>query len=171
MIRLPSFCPLCGSQLLLQLHDGRERPVCSACGHIVYLNPAPSVAAILYQEGRVLLVRRAIEPGLGLWSLPGGFIELGETPEDAVIREVEEETGLICQPLRLLNAQGIVSGFYGDILVLCYSAEATSGELRAGCDASDAEYFDLHSLPAIAFDVHRSFLSQFLYEYHGIALD
>jgi NADH pyrophosphatase NudC (nudix superfamily) len=171
MIRLPKFCPHCGGPLHLQLHDGRERPVCSACGHIVYLNPAPSVAAILYQEGRVLLVRRVIQPGYGLWSLPGGFIEAGETPEAAVIREVEEETGLSCQPLRLLNAQGVSSGYYGDILVLCYSAEATSGTLRAGFDADDARYFDLRELPEIAFDVHRSFISQFLYEYHGIALE
>ena len=170
MIKLPRFCPLCGGQLLLRLHDGRERPVCSVCEHIVYLNPAPSVAAVLYQEGRVLLVRRCIEPGFGLWSLPGGFIEMGETPEAAVVREVEEETGLMCQPLRLLNAQGVIGGYYGDLVVLCYSAEIVSGDLCPGYDADDVGFFELNEFPPIAFDVHRNFIAQFLYEYHGIAL-
>ena len=165
MIRLPSYCPRCGERLRMQPHDGRERPICTACGHIVYINPAPSVAAVLYQEGRVLLVRRCIEPGLGLWSLPGGFIESNET------REVEEETGLSCRPLRLLSAQAVLGGYYGDILVLCYSAELISGSLRAGCDADDAGFFGSNSLPEIAFDVHRNFISQFLSEYHGIAFE
>ena len=154
----------------MQLHDGRERPVCSACGHIVYLNPAPSVAAILFQEGRVLLVRRNIEPGHGLWSLPGGFIEMGETPEAAVTREVEEETGLTCRPQKLLHAQGVLGGFYGDIIVLCYSAEIVSGNLRPGFDADDVEFFDHRKLPQIAFDVHHAFISQFVHEHPGVAL-
>ena len=162
MTRLPKFCPQCGGPLGLQPHDGRERPICPACGHVVYLNPAPSVAAVLVQEGRVLLVRRCIEPGLGRWSLPGGFIEAGETPREAVVREVREETGITCQPVTLLDAQAVLGGFYGDILVLGYSAEFVAGELQAGEDADRARFFDPDRLPLIAFDIHKRFISRFL---------
>jgi len=162
MNRLPKFCPQCGGLLGLQLHDGRERPICSACGYVVYLNPAPSVAAILFQEGRVLLVKRRLDPGCGLWCLPGGFIEASETPEAAVVREVGEETGLLCRPLKLLDAHAVLGGFYGDILVLCYLVEIVGGDLTAGCDAEEAAFFDSRDLPRIAFDIHEQFILSWL---------
>lgn len=155
----PQFCPQCGGTLHERRLDGRERPVCDCCGHVVYLNPAPSVAAILHREGRVLLVKRGIEPGMGLWSLPGGFIEEDENVEQAVIREVEEETGLVCRPHLLLDVHSMRSTLYGSILVLCYSAEILNGHLRAGGDAADAQFFPPDGLPEIAFDIHRRFLA------------
>ena len=169
MNRLPRFCPQCGGPIGLQPLDGRERPVCSACGHIVYVNPAPSVAAVLIQEGRVLLVKRGIEPGFGLWGLPGGFIEAGETPEEAVAREVLEETGLVCRAVRLRDAQAVLGGFYGDILVLAYEAEFDSGELCAGYDAEEADFFLPDALPPIAFKVHENFISNCLRMNRGLS--
>ncbi|HEY3294292.1 MAG TPA: NUDIX domain-containing protein [bacterium] len=154
----PRFCSRCGGSLVQQQRDGRSRPVCPDCGHVVYLNPVPSVAAILFREGRVLLVKRNIEPGIGLWCLPGGFIETGETTEQAVVREVQEETGLLCKTLDLVAARSITAGYYGNIIVLCYRAEILEGELCAGEDAADAQYFDITQTPVLAFGVHRRFL-------------
>ena len=155
----PRFCSQCGGSLHKRVLEGRERPVCVRCEHVAYVNPAPSVAAILHRDGRVLLVKRNIEPGLGLWSLPGGFIEEDENVEQAVIREVEEETGLLCRPHLLLDVHSMRSVLYGSILVLCYSAEILDGRLRAGGDASEAQFFSPDGLPEIAFDLHRRFLA------------
>lgn len=156
----PRFCPQCGGSLQEQRLDGRERPVCDRCGNVVYVNPAPSVAAILQREGRVLLVKRNIEPGLGRWGLPGGFIEEDENAEQAVIREVEEETGLVCRPHLLLDVHSMRSVVYGPILVLCYSAEILDGRVRAGGDAAEVQFFSPDGLPEIAFDIHRRFLER-----------
>jgi len=142
--------------------DGRRRPVCSACGFVYYVNPVPSIAAILFREGRVCLVKRNIEPGLGLWSLPGGFIEEDETVEDAVLREVEEETGLLCKPQKLVDMRTMISAYYGSILVLCFLAEVVNGELEAGGDADEVRFFDLNDIPEIAFDVHLRFLEKYV---------
>jgi ADP-ribose pyrophosphatase YjhB (NUDIX family) len=130
---------------------------------VAYVNPAPSVAVILHRDGRVVLVKRNIEPGLGLWSLPGGFIEEDENVEQAVIREVEEETGLICRPRSLLNAHSMRSPIYGSILVLCYSADIVDGCLRAGGDAAEAQLFARNDVPEIAFDIHRRFLEMYAF--------
>ena len=161
MLQRPRFCSQCGNELHILETDGSPRPVCVRCGHVVYLNPAPSIAAILVRDGRVLLVKRNIEPGLGLWCLPGGFIEEDETVEQAVIREVREETGLSCHPRVLRDAHSMRSAVYGNILVLCYEADILDGELKAGGDAEEARFFSWNQLPEIAFDIHRTFLERY----------
>lgn len=138
--------------------DGRIRPVCTTCEYIVYINPVPSVAAILEREGRVLLVKRNIEPGLGHWSLPGGFVETGETAVEAVIREVQEETGLICSEIKLVDVATYLGGYYGDVLVVCYAPQIFSGMMTSGGDASDTQFFSVDELPHIAFDTHTQFI-------------
>ena len=154
----PNYCPQCGLRLTTSECDGRIRPVCTACGHIVYINPVPSVAAILEREGRLLLVKRNIEPGLGQWSLPGGFVETGETAVDAVKREVREETGLICGDVRLVDVASYLGGYYGDVLVVCYAAQLFSGMIASGGDAGEAAFFPMNVLPSIAFDTHSRFI-------------
>ncbi len=71
--------------------DTHERDVCSSCGFINYVNPKIVTGAIVRHEGKLLLCRRAIEPRIGFWTLPAGFMELGETAEQAAIREAREE--------------------------------------------------------------------------------
>jgi 8-oxo-dGTP diphosphatase len=101
----------------------------------------PCVGAIITdQAGRLLLIRRRNEPGAGLWSLPGGRIEPGETDQQAVLREVREETGLVvtCGPLA-----GAVErpGLAGRVLdIRDYFASVTGGEVAAGDDAADARW-------------------------------
>lgn len=90
-----TFCSRCGNATVLRVPDGdnRERAVCDACGSIHYLNPRPVVGTIPVWEDRVLLCRRAIEPRYGKWTLPAGFMEIGETTAQGAARETLEEAG------------------------------------------------------------------------------
>jgi 8-oxo-dGTP diphosphatase len=101
----------------------------------------PCVGAIIKDEaGRLLLIRRRNEPGAGLWSLPGGRIEAGESDEQAVIREIREETGLVvtCGPLvGSVELPGLASAV---VEVADYLAFVVAGELTAGDDAADARW-------------------------------
>jgi 8-oxo-dGTP diphosphatase len=89
-------CPRCAAGLRFGPVQGEDadRLHCPTCGLVLYENPAPTVSAIVERDGRVLLTRRGIEPRLGMWDTPGGFIEAGEEPPDALRRELLEETGL-----------------------------------------------------------------------------
>src|SRR5210317_1863285 len=89
------FCMACGSQLELKvpLGDNRERHVCITCGEIHYQNPKIVTGCIPVWEDKVLLCKRAIEPRYGLWTVPAGFMENGESTEQAAIRETWEEAG------------------------------------------------------------------------------
>ena len=94
-------------------------------------------AVVRDDRGRLLLVRRAHEPGLGTWSLPGGRIEPGESPEEAAVREVREETGLEVRIDHLLQTVDLWDGRYR---VHDFAATVVGGDLRAGDDASDARW-------------------------------
>lgn len=83
----PSFTPR------VPAGDNRERAVCDHCGFVDYVNPRIVVGVVCTWEGRFLLCRRAIEPRLGFWTIPAGFLEQGETPEEGAVREAVEEAG------------------------------------------------------------------------------
>jgi 8-oxo-dGTP diphosphatase len=94
-------CPRCRHEL-----EGEGKSVrCPACGLVVYANPAPTASAVILDGvGRVLLARRAVDPGAGLWDLIGGFIDEGEDPLDALQREVREELSVDVEPGEYLGA-------------------------------------------------------------------
>lgn len=88
------YCPICGSSHFVV--NNNQSKCCKACGFVYYLNPKAAVAAFIVNEGGELLVcRRAKDPALGMLDLPGGFTDCFETAEEAVVREVKEETGLV----------------------------------------------------------------------------
>jgi 8-oxo-dGTP diphosphatase len=143
--------------------------------------PLIGVGAVIVQNRRVLLIRRGQPPLLGEWSLPGGVLECGESLRDAVIREVQEETGLTVEPRQMLgvyeriicdagknsegqlgaDARARVRYHYVLIDFLCHPA---GGELRAGTDADDARWFRPEelaelNLPSDTLDVIRKGLS------------
>ena len=95
-----NFCTRCGTPLRFGTVDGedRQRLSCEACGHIAYVNPRLVVTTLpIDDDGNVVLIRRGIEPGVGLWAQPGGFLEVDETVHQAAIRETWEETGLLVE--------------------------------------------------------------------------
>lgn len=154
----PRFCPRCGSRLDVRLAGDRERPVCPDCGFIYYLNPAVAAGTLVEEDGRIVLVKRRVDPQAGYWGLPAGYVEADESAEDAAIRETLEESGL---QVALDDLLGVYS--YGDqfnrrgVLIL-YAAHIVGGELRAGDDAIEAAFFAVHELPEdeqIAFRTHR----------------
>lgn len=92
----PRYCQLCGGSMSERLIEStsRTRYECARCGFIHYMNPRVIAAVIVEHGGRVLLEQRAMEPGRGGWTFPGGFLEIGETPAAGAAREATEEVGL-----------------------------------------------------------------------------
>jgi len=129
------FCPLCGAPLTVAavLPDQREQKVCSRCRFVFYLNPKVVAATIPELDGAVLLTRRLINPGRGLWTFPGGFVDFGETVTDAAVRETFEETGLKVDLTGLLN----VYTYPAAPVIIVYTAHVTGGTLTT-CDENDA---------------------------------
>jgi 8-oxo-dGTP diphosphatase len=126
------------------------------------MNSKPCAGALVVRDGRVLLVRRAFEPFAGWWDVPGGFLDAGEHPVDAVKRELKEETGLEIEPTRLV---GVYMDTYGDgpdaddTMNLYYECEVVGGDLRPGDDALEIGWFGPDALPSeIAFDNGRAVL-------------
>ncbi len=130
----------------------RPRDVCSACGTIFYQNPLPAAGALVLDDlRRVLLVKRKYPPGEGMWCLPIGFAELGETIAEAALRELREETGVTGRVMRLIDVDSSYGPFYGDVLVVTFEVEKLLGMERPGDDAEEVDYFPLDQLPPLAF--------------------
>jgi ADP-ribose pyrophosphatase YjhB (NUDIX family) len=153
------FCPQCAGPLQHRFTEGRDRLVCENCGFVFYQNPVPAVAVILQQNGKILLVKRKFAPRAGDWSLPAGFIEWGEGPEQTAIREVKEETNLNIAVRDLYGVYPAKDYPDYEILLLVYRGEILDGELQPGDDALEARFFDFATLPEnIAFRIHRNIL-------------
>lgn len=145
------FCPMCGTRLESRERYGTIRPICPACGHIVFFMPAVAVLTLILQDERVLMVQRAYEPKKGLWVLPAGFVEWDEDPTTAAAREVLEETGLTVKIERLLDVFHTPDdGGLADI-VIAYQASILDGTPTAADDAADIGWFSRDTLPEMAF--------------------
>ncbi len=161
---VPSHCPYCGDGLTEKVNEGRERLYCNSCERFIWRNPSP-VAAVLVrdEEGRVLLVKRGIEPGKGKWSLPAGFLELEENASQAAVRELGEETGLTVEPGDLSFVRDMNFERFPDqyLLANIFQIEASkvSGGVKPGSDAVDAKFWDLDELEAEdSEELRRNFL-------------
>jgi ADP-ribose pyrophosphatase YjhB (NUDIX family)/glycine cleavage system H lipoate-binding protein len=119
---------------------------------IFYGNPLPVAAAVVLNERHeVLLIKRKNEPQRGMWCLPIGFAETGESIAAAALRELREETGLGGRVLQLLDADSLESDFYGDMLIVTYEVEKLNGAEIPGDDAEEVAYFPTQHLPKLAF--------------------
>jgi ADP-ribose pyrophosphatase YjhB (NUDIX family) len=133
--------------------DNRERLVCAQCGHVDYENPKVVVGSVVAAGERVLLCRRAIEPRRGFWTLPAGFLELGETLEEGAIREAWEEAQAAITLDGILGVYSISR--IGQVQVMFRAQFAGDAEPRfaAGPESMDVALFDWSHIPweAIAF--------------------
>jgi len=141
-------CPRCAAALAPE--GGRAE--CPSCGFVAYAHSVPTASALVVdEEGRLLLARRAREPELGKWDLPGGFLEEGEAPLDGIRRELREETGLEVEPLEFV---GVWTDRYGDggeaplTLNLYWTARPTAGGMQAADDVSELRWFPPEELPS-----------------------
>ncbi len=148
MTRGDNFCAGCGTRLALREHEGRERPVCPQCGRVVYYDPKLAAACVIERDGKTLMVRRAVQTGYGLWSMPGGYVDRGETVETAAAREVEEEAGLLVEIGQLI---GLFSDAGNPVVVAAYVATEVGGVLAPGPESLDVGFFALDHLPPLAF--------------------
>ena len=133
----------------------RIRPVCPACGWIHFCDPKVAVEILVEREGQILLVERLNDPGKGLWSLPGGYMDSDEEPAQAAERECREETGLEVRVTRLIDVMQDREFANSADVVIAYRAEVTGGNLLAGDDAGQTAFFSRDNLPPIAFRVAR----------------
>lgn len=147
-------CYVCGTRLEEKYLDSKIRHVCPKCNTVNYINPIPAAAVVIIQDGKILLVKRGVEPKKGLWSLPAGFIEVDETVQECAIREVREETGLAIELTGVLDVYTIFDDPRYVCLLVVYTAKVKRGALAPGDDADDADYFAPDSLPPIAFKKH-----------------
>jgi 8-oxo-dGTP diphosphatase len=141
------FCPLCAGALsprLLKPGD-RERLVCTVCGFVFYLDPKIAVGTIIRADDEgVVLVRRAIEPGYGLWVFPGGYVDRGEQILSAAIREAREESGL---EIRLDGLVNIYSYAGRTPIIVVYAATMTGGTLCVDDESLEARVFRPSDIP------------------------
>ncbi|MBI5431944.1 MAG: phosphoribosylformylglycinamidine cyclo-ligase [Planctomycetes bacterium] len=122
---------------------------CSRCRFVLYQNPASAAAGcVVDDQGRVLLVRRAIEPFRGKWALPAGYQEIDETPAETVVREVFEETGVEVEPYVLFDLLFVRDPIRKPANLAVYLCRVRGGTLRAGDDALEVRWFALDALPA-----------------------
>lgn len=158
-----SFCPRCGNRLADRLVESEEkrRRVCVKCGFIFYLNPKVAAGAIPRQSGRIWLIRRNIEPSLGSWTFPGGYVDLGECVQDAAIRETYEETRLEVRLDRLLNVYS-----YADagIVLIAYCATVTGGRPAITPESTAIKAFPPEEIPweDLAFPSTREALREYV---------
>jgi ADP-ribose pyrophosphatase YjhB (NUDIX family) len=157
-----NYCGACGAALY-PAHDGQsERPYCVDCHRFYYRNPIPAACCFVRRGAdELLFAQRAVQPCYGEWSLPGGFVELGETTEEAALRELLEETGLRATRARLIGVSTRQSPISGAVMVLGYVVDEWEGEetMCADSDALSLQFFAKADRPPLAFHVHRELLA------------
>ena len=157
------FCTLCGGEVDQQIPEGdnRLRHVCKDCGHIHYQNPRVIVGCIPTWQGKILLCRRNIEPQLGLWTVPAGFLELDETMAEGAARETYEES---LAEVEITHLHGLYDiPHIGQIYAL-YAAEMKNPKFGVTSESSEVALFDVEDIPwdQIAFKVVAKALKQYI---------
>ncbi len=132
---------------LVPIDGGHHR--CVECDRIIYSDPKVAVAAIIPMDNGIVLLKRAIEPQIGKWSFPSGYVDRGEKLERALEREVLEECGLEVSVDRLV---GVYSEEGQAVVLVVYHADVVSGELVAGDETSEARVFAIEKMPELAFE-------------------
>ena len=161
-------CSRCGTALVFGAIDGdhRDRLVCPACGWIAYVNPRLVVTSLpITDTGQVVLIRRGIEPAVGAWAQPGGFLEIDETVNEGAIRETLEETGLLIEPGEVI---GLYSRLEAAVVVLVFEARIVGGAFRPSPEATEIVAFEPDAIPwpEIAFKTSYWALSDWLRRRH-----
>lgn len=142
-----NYCSRCGSPLTHGpvANETRDRLACTNCGFIAYLNPRLVVSTLpVTSDGRLVLIRRGIEPGYGMWGQPGGFLEIDETAHEGAIRETLEETGYIVDPDEVI---GVYTRPLAAIVVLVWEARVVGGEPATSAETLEVRSFAADEIP------------------------
>jgi ADP-ribose pyrophosphatase YjhB (NUDIX family) len=161
------YCPNCRCKLKEREIGGKVKLACPRCPYVFWNNPlVVSIGVVPSPDGKgMLLIKRAIPPKIGMYALAGGFLEPREDPEQGVVREVWEESGLRVRVVRLLWMVGLPSA--NEILVF-YECAVVGGELRKSEETSEVTYFPFDQLPKdIAFPTHEQAIQMYLKQRFG----
>jgi ADP-ribose pyrophosphatase YjhB (NUDIX family) len=145
------YCLKCGTQLETKLIEARDREICPNCGWVHYEVLKVSAGVRIEKEGRLLLVRRGINPWMGQWYLPAGFVEVDEEPYQGAIREAYEETGLRVRIADLADIYTYTDDPRGNGIVILYNAEIESGELRLSTETMDVGFYSVEEILKMQF--------------------
>jgi ADP-ribose pyrophosphatase YjhB (NUDIX family) len=157
------FCPRCGGTLekkIVKTHEPR-RLVCQTCSFIFYQDPKVVAGTVFTLEGGIVLLQRGVDPSLGKWVFPGGYVDRGESVQDAAVRETKEESQLEVKLGPLLN---VYSYRRSPNVIVVYTAEVTGGELAAADESVDARIFKPKEIPwdDLAFDSTKEALNDYI---------
>jgi ADP-ribose pyrophosphatase YjhB (NUDIX family) len=144
------FCTACGQSMTTIDVHGVARRVCRECRSIHYADPKVAVGVAVFRDDRLLLVRRVMEPGRGRWTVPGGYLDIGEDPRAAAAREVVEETSVLVEVGEVLDVFANPADEGSTVFVL-YRGRWVDGEPVAADDADAAAFFGRDELPPLAF--------------------
>jgi 8-oxo-dGTP diphosphatase len=156
------YCVNCGSQLVARVIEGREVEACPNDDFVLWHDPKVSTAVVIEAGGGVLLGRRAIEPGLGQWCLPGGFVNDDEDPWDAAARECMEEICATVERIRLIGVYHVAKRTAPSMVGIAYAARlATGSRPTPGPEMLEVAVFPLDSLPPLAFPSQKNVIAEY----------
>ena len=156
------YCVKCGTQLVPRVIEGREVEACPNDDFVLWHDPKVTTAVVIEVDGEILLGRRAIEPGRGLWCLPGGFVNDDEDPWDAAARECMEEICAAVELVRLIGVYHIPKRTAPSMVGIAYQAKLAGGSRPSpGAEMLEIAAFALSSLPPLAFPSHRNVLAEY----------
>ncbi|HSP08614.1 MAG TPA: NUDIX domain-containing protein [Candidatus Dormibacteraeota bacterium] len=157
------FCVNCGAALVPRVIEGREVEACPNDEFVLWRDPKVATAVVVEAEGGVVLGRRAIEPGYGLWCLPGGFVNHDEDPELAAARECLEEIGAAVELTGLLCVYHIAKTDAPSMIGVAYRGRLAAGlSPSAGPEMLEVSVFPVDAMPPLAFPSHTHVLSEYL---------
>jgi 8-oxo-dGTP diphosphatase len=159
---LGHYCVNCGAGLVMRVIEGREVEACPNDDFVLWRDPKVSTAVVIEVDGGVVLGRRAIEPGRGLWCLPGGFVNDDEDPWDAAARECIEEICAAVELVRLIGVYHIAKRGAASMIGIAYQAKLADGSVPTpGTEMLEVGVFPLDSLPPLAFPSHHKVLAEY----------
>lgn len=157
------FCPRCGGALDHRIVKTNEpkRLVCQSCSFIFYQDPKVVAGTIFTLDGGIVLLKRGVEPALGKWVFPGGYVDRGESVRDAAVRETREECQLDVKLGPLLN---VYSYQRSPNVIVVYTAEVVAGELAAADESLEARIFSRQEIPweELAFESTKEAVSDYI---------
>ena len=160
---MPHYCVNCGAELVPREVEGRALEGCPNDDFVLWRDPKVATAVVVEADGGVVLGRRAIEPALGHWCLPGGFVNDDEGPLDAAARECLEEIGAEVEVTGLIGVYHIAKREAPSMVGIGYRARVVDGgRLAPGKEMLELQVFALDDLPELAFPSHRQILGDFV---------
>lgn len=157
------FCVNCGAALLPRVIEGREVEACPKDDFVLWRDPKVSTAVVVVSDGGIVLGRRSIEPGYGLWCLPGGFVNDDEDPALAAVRECREEISASVELTGLIGVYHIAKTDAPSMIGIAYKGRLVDGARpAAGAETLEVGVFGPESLPPLAFPSHTRVVAEYL---------